>query len=92
MHLRKSDEELELDDGTGVVRVASSKLTKDHFRRIKKGDYVNVTGAWRGRISKFQSHSIKALSNPNAEALWLCEILDCHFYHKLGCHPLLKEQ
>mmetsp|Transcript_15020 Transcript_15020/g.20900 ORF Transcript_15020/g.20900 Transcript_15020/m.20900 type:complete len:122 (+) Transcript_15020:95-460(+) len=86
--VESGSDHLIIDDGSGVMRIVSTKLSKDDLRSIKVGDYVDATGNWKRKHSCLQAHQVTVSSDPNAELFWHIEMLDYNFFYKKKVHPL----
>ncbi|GAB5353115.1 hypothetical protein AAMO2058_000010600 [Amorphochlora amoebiformis] len=83
---QKSDY-IHVDDGSGVVRVKASQLTKASFSTIGTGELVTLWGKYKKSKDEITTYSISRLNDPNAESMWLLELVDVKIHREYSKMP-----
>ncbi len=74
---------LALDDGSSVILVVPTKLSRADFAKVQVGSYVNTTGVYRSRDpDRFRAYSLEVVDDPNAEAIWWLELTDAKLFQQ----------
>jgi len=68
-----------LDDGTGQILIAVSKIHASSLAPITQGCYMMAIGHLKKQSTAFLiAYQLKVLTHPNRESSWLLEVVDIH--------------